>query len=98
MSPDGHANAETYFVKLKSAQDTLTDSTKRFAYERWGPDILKWQHVSSVRDYIMVGLQSSGPLYGGSIVVMIFLSLVGYLQWGRYVSLGWTDNSGYESS
>lgn len=93
MSPDDHANAETYFVKLKSAQDTLTDSTKRFAYERWGPDILKWQHVSSVRDYIMVGLQSSGPLYGGSIVVMIFLSLVGYLQWGRYVSPNCAGNS-----
>lgn len=34
----------------------------------------------------MVGLQSSGPLYGGSIVFMVFLSLVSYLQWGRYVS------------
>lgn len=86
MSPDDYATAEAYFVKLKSAQDTLTDSTKRFAYERFGPDVLKWQHVSSMRDYILVGLQSTGPLYGGSIVVMVFLSLVGYLQWGRYVS------------
>ena len=73
-------------MKLKSAQDTLTDATKRFAYERFGPDMLKWQHVSSTRDYVMVGLQSAGPLYGGSIVFMIILSIAGYFQWGRYVS------------
>ncbi|KAL8769130.1 MAG: hypothetical protein Q9209_004764 [Squamulea sp. 1 TL-2023] len=85
VNPEEHANAEIYFVKLKSAQDTLTDATKRFAYERFGPDILTWQHVSSIRDYILVGLQSIAPLYGGSIVVMIVLSLFGYLQWGRYV-------------
>ncbi|KAI4195260.1 MAG: hypothetical protein LQ348_002487 [Seirophora lacunosa] len=84
ISPDDHANAEAYFVKLKSAQDTLTDPNKRFAYERWGPDILTWHHASSIRDYILIGLQSSGPVYGGSIVVMGLLSLTGYLQWGRY--------------
>ncbi|KAL9028585.1 MAG: hypothetical protein Q9196_003074 [Gyalolechia fulgens] len=84
VSPEDHVNAETYFVKLKSAQDTLTDATKRFAYDRFGPDILKWQQLSSTRDYILVGLQKAGPLYGGSIVFMILLNMVGYLQWGRY--------------
>ncbi|KAL8950273.1 MAG: hypothetical protein Q9222_003677 [Ikaeria aurantiellina] len=64
-SPDGHANAEAFFVKLKSAQDTLTDATKRFAYERFGPNVLQWQHVSSMRDYITVGLQTVAPLYAG---------------------------------
>ncbi|KAL9579295.1 MAG: hypothetical protein Q9212_005191 [Teloschistes hypoglaucus] len=84
VSPEDHAYAEIYFVKLKSAQDTLTDATKRFAYERFGPDILSWQHVSSIRDYIFVGLQSTAPLYAGSALVMVMLSVVGYLQWGRY--------------
>ncbi|KAL8697624.1 MAG: hypothetical protein Q9224_002219 [Gallowayella concinna] len=84
VNPEEHANAETYFVRLKSAQDTLTDATKRFAYERFGPDVLKWQHVSSIRDYILVGAQNAAPLYGGSVVVMVILSLLGYLQWGRY--------------
>ena len=73
-------------MKLKSAQDVLADSTKRFAYDRFGPDILNWQHVSSIRDYIFVGAQAAVPLYGGSALVMVILSLVGYLQWGRYVS------------
>ncbi|KAL9000970.1 MAG: hypothetical protein Q9169_000454 [Polycauliona sp. 2 TL-2023] len=84
VNAEEHANAETYFVKLKSAQDTLTDTTKRWAYERFGPDVLKWQHVSSIRDYLFVGAQSVGPLYGGTIAVMILLGLFGYLQWGRY--------------
>lgn len=85
MNPEEHANAEIYFVKLKSAQDTLTDTTKRWAYERFGPDVLTWQHVSSIRDYLFVGVQTVAPLYGGSIAVMVLLGLFGYLQWGRYV-------------
>ncbi|KAL8871418.1 MAG: hypothetical protein Q9174_002742 [Haloplaca sp. 1 TL-2023] len=84
VSPEDHASAEAFFVKLKSAQDVLADSTKRFAYDRFGPDILNWQHVSSIRDYIFVGAQAAVPLYGGSALVMAILSLVGYLQWGRY--------------
>ncbi|KAL8713308.1 MAG: hypothetical protein Q9220_002507 [cf. Caloplaca sp. 1 TL-2023] len=84
VSPDGHASAEAFFVKLKSAQDTLADATKRFAYERFGPEVLQWQHVSSMRDYITVGLQNVAPLYAGSVVVMVLLSAVGYLQAGRY--------------
>lgn len=85
-SPADHAEAEEYFVKLKSAQDTLTNPTKRFAYERFGPDILQWQHVSSVRDYLSVGFQGLIPLYGGSVAFMMLLSMIGYLQSGRYVS------------
>ncbi|KAL9044045.1 MAG: hypothetical protein Q9214_002792, partial [Letrouitia sp. 1 TL-2023] len=80
-----HAEAEEYFVKLKSAQDTLTNPTKRFAYERFGPDILQWQHVSSIRDYLSVGFQGLIPLYGGSVAFMMLLSMIGYLQSGRYV-------------
>ncbi|KAI4249625.1 MAG: hypothetical protein L6R40_000414 [Gallowayella cf. fulva] len=77
VNPEEHAIAEIYFVKLKTAQDTLTDATKRFAYERFGPEVLKWQHVSSIRDYLFVGLQNAAPLYGGSVMVMILLSLLG---------------------
>ncbi|KAL9613147.1 MAG: hypothetical protein Q9167_002312 [Letrouitia subvulpina] len=83
-SPADHAEAEDYFVKLKSAQDTLTNPTQRFAYERFGPDILQWQHVSSIRDYLSVGFQGLIPLYGGSVAFMMLLSMGGYLQSGRY--------------
>lgn len=77
--------AEAYFVSLKIAQDTLLDPVKRFAYERFGPDMLTWQHCSSIREYLVRGLQvSSGPLYGGSLFFLIMLGFTGYLQWGRF--------------
>jgi hypothetical protein len=77
--------SESYFVNLKVAQETLLDPVKRFAYERFGPDMLQWQHCSSIRDYLLVGLQSTVPVYVGSIVFLVILSTLGYLQWGRFV-------------
>ena len=77
--------AESYFVNLKTAQDTLIDPVRRFAYERFGPDMLRWQHCITIRDYILVGLQTAAPLYFGSIIFLIILGVSGYLQWGRFV-------------
>ncbi|MCJ1257156.1 hypothetical protein MMC24_004981 [Lignoscripta atroalba] len=76
--------SEAFFVHLKLAQDTLLNPTKRFAYDRFGPDVLNWQHCSSIHDYLMIGLQTSVPLYAGSAIFMILLGVTGYLQWGRF--------------
>ena len=77
--------SEAFFVHLKLAQDTLISPTKRFAYDRFGPDMLQWQHCSSVRDFLLAGLQAFVPLYVGPAVFMILLGVAGYLQWGRFV-------------
>ena len=83
--PIAHAAAETYFVNLKSAQDTLSDPIKRLAYERFGPDVLKWQHCKTYRDYIFAGMQASSfPLYLGAVFFLGILSFTSYLQWGRF--------------
>ena len=83
--PIRHAAAESNFVNLKTAQDTLSDPTKRFAYERFGPDVLKWQHCKTMRDYLVTGIQTSSlPLYAGSTLTLALLSLTSYLQWGRF--------------
>lgn len=80
-----HAAAEANFVNLKTAQDTLSDPVKRFAYERFGPDMLRWQHCKTIRDYLATGIQTSSlPLYAGSTLMMALLSLTNYLQWGRF--------------
>lgn len=76
--------AEGYFVHLKTAQDTLLNPAKRFAYERFGPDVLGWQRCSSVRDYVMQGLQQTLPYYGAAAIFMYMLGLLGYLEWGKY--------------
>ena len=83
--PIRHAAAESNFVNLKTAQDTLSDPVKRFAYERFGPHVLKWQHCKTVRDYLVTSIQrSSLPLYAGSTLTLALLSLTNYLQWGRF--------------
>jgi len=77
-------SSEGYFVHLKLAQDILLDPAKRFAYDRFGPEIADWRHCSSIRDYLVHGLQSILPYYGAGAVFMYILGLLGYLDWGRY--------------
>ncbi|ESZ94449.1 hypothetical protein SBOR_5167 [Sclerotinia borealis F-4128] len=77
-------SSEGYFVHLKLAQDTLLNPAKRFAYERFGPDMVGWQHCSTIRDYLVHGLQTIGPYYGAAGVFMYVLGLLGYLDWGKY--------------
>ncbi|MCJ1423825.1 hypothetical protein MMC29_001710 [Sticta canariensis] len=84
VAAENRYNVESFFVNLKVAQDTLIDPVKRFAYERFGPDMLKWQHCSSNRDYLIVGLQAAIPLYVGSIILLVIFGVLGYLQWGRF--------------
>lgn len=80
-----HAAAESNFVHLKIAQDTLSDPIKRFAYERFGPEMLRWQHCKTIREYLVTGIQTSClPLYAGSALMLALLSLTNYLQWGRF--------------
>ncbi|MCJ1240889.1 hypothetical protein MMC14_008893 [Varicellaria rhodocarpa] len=83
-SSQDRETSEAFFVHLKLAQDTLLSPAKRFAYDRFGPDILQWQHCSSIRDYLLAGLQAFAPLYVGPVVFMILLGVAGYLQWGRF--------------
>jgi hypothetical protein len=80
----GSISSEGYFVHLKLAQDTLLNPAKRFAYERFGPDMVSWQRCSSIRDYLTNGLQSILPYYGAAAVFMSILGFLGYLEWGKY--------------
>jgi len=75
---------EGYFVHLKLAQDTLLNPAKRFAYERFGPEITQWQRCSGVRDFVVHGLQSILPYYGAAAIFMYILGMLGYLEWGKY--------------
>ncbi len=86
-STDTNGSPDAYFVHLKLAQDTLLDPAKRFAYDRFGPDMIKWQHCLSIRDYVLVGLQAAAPYYILSGLFMIITGVIGYLEWGRYVCL-----------
>ncbi|KAI5858187.1 hypothetical protein GGS23DRAFT_600682 [Durotheca rogersii] len=77
-------DTSSLFIHLKTASDTLVDPARRFAYERFGPDVLGWKHCVTVRDYVGRGAQALVPYYGFAAVAMYVLGLLGYLEWGRY--------------
>ncbi|GAP83294.2 putative chaperone protein [Rosellinia necatrix] len=81
----GGGGAEDFFIHLKTASDVLTDPARRFAYERFGPDITSWRHCVTARDFVWRGLQTQViPHYGLAAAGLYGLGLLGYLEFGRY--------------
>ena len=80
-------SVNAYFVHLKTASDTLLDPARRFAYERFGPDVVQWAgqgRCVTVRDFVVRGAQMLVPYYGVAAAVMYALGLFGYLDWARH--------------
>ncbi|KAH0608144.1 uncharacterized protein H6S33_002196 [Morchella sextelata] len=75
---------EEQFVMLKLAYDVLSDPVKRFAYDRFGPDMLDWKHCSSMYDYLVRGGTVMLPYYVGSLLFLVILSVLGKAEFGRY--------------
>jgi len=74
-------------VHLKSAADTLSDSARRFAYERLGPDAVAScaaPRCVTIRDFVVRGAQALVPYYAAAAAAIYGLGLLGYLDWGRY--------------
>lgn len=77
-------NIEAIYIQLKLARDTLIDPAKRFAYDRFGPEILAWQNCKLVRDFILQGLQNVTVYYVGSAGALVLVSMLGYLRQGMF--------------
>lgn len=74
------------FVQLKLAQDTIIDPAKRFAYDRFGPVVVRVQHpnLKTIRDYVYAGLRAKVPEYASNAIMLIVLNYVWLPQWGRF--------------
>lgn len=79
------ARAQAYYIHLKNARDALVDSAKRFAYERFGPDILEWKKCVTKVDFVKQGLQGLLPQYIIGLGTIIVASFLGYAEHTRYV-------------
>lgn len=75
---------ESIYLNLQLARDTLTDPAKRFAYDRFGADILAWRHCKTLPDYIFHGVQQTSVYYVVSGCVLVLLGILGYLQAGKF--------------
>lgn len=74
------------FVYLKLAQDTLLNPTKRFAYDRFGIDVVEGSKAKSIRDFFYAGLYNLLPQYAGGFAIMVVLNMFWFSSWARYVS------------
>lgn len=90
-SAEARPAAEAYYVHLKLARDTLIDPAKRFAYDRFGPDILHWRHCTTIRDFVSAGVTNIALYYAATGSVLVVLGIFGYLQqapYWRYLAMG----------
>lgn len=75
---------EATYVNMKLARDTLINPAKRFAYDRFGPEILQWQHCKTIRDFVFFGVQRTAVYYIGSMSVLVVLGMLGYVTNGKF--------------
>jgi DnaJ domain len=80
------ADAEAVFVQLKLAHDTLLDHAKRFAYDRFGPAVVRVQQpgLKTVKDYVYAGLRSLAPEYAKGGLMLIVLNYFWLPKWGQF--------------
>jgi len=78
-------DSAAFFMHLKVASDTLQDTAKRFAYERFGPEIARWQKCTTIRDFVTRGVISGIlPHYAVAAASIYVLGLFGYMEFGKY--------------
>lgn len=81
------ASGEARFIAARDAFDTLKSSTKRWAYDRFGPEVIGWEkECTSLGDYIERGLMASCGFYLVSAVAMVLYAIFGQSGFGAFVS------------
>lgn len=77
---------EDAFVQLKLAQDTILDPAKKFAYDRFGPGVVRVHQpgLKTTTDYVYLGLRSKLPEYFGNAAMLVVLNYVWLSKWGQF--------------
>lgn len=73
VGPEGH----DMFITARIAVDTLTNATKRFAYEKFGPQMIDWKECSTTPDFLLRGAMYAAREYGVALLFMIVLDRLG---------------------
>ncbi|BEJ16656.1 hypothetical protein CspHIS471_0600570 [Cutaneotrichosporon sp. HIS471] len=84
VGPNPPPEVEARFVAIRAAYEALSDPVRRFAYDRFGPDIAGWQGTKTVRDYMMAGVQRAAGFYVVTVGLLLALGLLGRAREGAY--------------
>ncbi|KAF2272086.1 uncharacterized protein EI97DRAFT_462283 [Westerdykella ornata] len=78
-------SANEYYVFLKHARDLLMDPSKRFAYDRFGPDIIRQcRDCLTTGEYVKHALRSIASRYGALAAFLLGANALGFLKEGAY--------------
>ncbi|KAF8554929.1 hypothetical protein OG21DRAFT_1484291 [Imleria badia] len=73
IGPEG----EALFIEVRDAFEALKDPVVRFAYDRFGPDVLRWRDCTTMKDYLRRGLLNSLPRHIMTGIALFLFSVVG---------------------
>lgn len=71
------SETEAKFISMREAYEILSDSTKQWAYDRFGPTVVQWKNCVTMREYLVEGLKQSAPFY---VVTLASLSVVASIR------------------
>jgi curved DNA-binding protein CbpA len=75
--------ASQHFVRLTAMRDVVLDPVKRFAYDRFGPD-MKCNNCLTIADYVDTQLLTTGITYGAIFLFLVGANALGYFADGAY--------------
>ncbi|KAF8911627.1 hypothetical protein CPB84DRAFT_1958011 [Gymnopilus junonius] len=82
-------DGEALFMYVRDAFEALKDPPVRFAYDRFGPDVVGWhQHCKTTREFLRRGLMVSSGYHIVTGIVLLFWSAIGRpssVSFWRYV-------------
>jgi len=77
--------ANDFYVHLKNARDIIIDPVKRFAYDRFGPEVFQCErHCVTIRDYEIHALYITMIRYGLITSLLVAANALGYMKDGAY--------------
>jgi len=77
---------------VRDAFDALKDPVVRFAYDRFGPDVLSWKDCTTTREYLHHGLMQSSGYHIVTGACLLLFSAIGQpspVAFWRYILFAW---------
>ncbi|KAJ7747744.1 hypothetical protein B0H16DRAFT_1888618 [Mycena metata] len=68
---------EALFITVRDAFEALKNPTVRFAYDRFGPNVLQWTHCVTTSEYLRHGLTQSIGYHVVALAILVFWTAIG---------------------